>query len=64
MGVLGAGDVAGEREKLAGMWRGLGRQLSVWRRAAEVTQRQLGQVVGYERTAVAHVEAGRRRGDE
>jgi transcriptional regulator with XRE-family HTH domain len=42
--------------------RELGRQLALFRRAAEYTQARLSQEIGYSRSTIANIEIGRQRG--
>jgi Helix-turn-helix domain len=48
-----------EAGSIDGMWRDLGRQLAALRRAAGLTQVELGALAGYSRTAVSVAEIGR-----
>jgi transcriptional regulator with XRE-family HTH domain len=56
--------MAREPEKLVEMRRGLGVQLTIFRVAAELSQRQLAHATSCDRTNVTHIEKGRSRGDE
>jgi transcriptional regulator with XRE-family HTH domain len=48
-----------EAGAIDGMWQELGRQLAALRRAARLTQAELGALIGFSRTAVSVAEIGR-----
>ncbi|GAA5158192.1 hypothetical protein GCM10023321_37630 [Pseudonocardia eucalypti] len=56
--------MAREPAAIAGMRRELGHHLAAFRRAADLTQGQLADATGFDRTTVNHIEKGRSRADE